>query len=202
MDDSWKPGPGTTLTGATVELAVADPDRDAAELFAALDHDDSWIHVRNRPRSAEDMAGLIGTLNADPAWVVWVVRLRQPVGGLPAGAVVGMTSYLDVAPEDARGEIGFTVYTPPVWATAVNPECKLLLMDHAFTTLGWRRLQLKTDIRNRRSQAAIEKLGAVREGVLRQHMRRPDGSLRDTVVYSVVADEWEPVKAGLQARLP
>lgn len=201
MDDSWKPSRDTILAGTTVELSIADPDRDADELFDSLNHDDSWIHVRNRPRSASEMADLIRVLNADPAWVVWVVRLRQPVGGLAAGAVAGMTSYLDVAPDDARGEIGFTVYTPPVWATAVNPECKLLLMDYAFNTLGWQRLQLKTDIRNRRSQAAIEKLGAVREGVLRQHMRRPDGSLRDTVVYSVVADEWESVKTGLEARL-
>lgn len=87
MDDSWKPSRDTILAGTTVELSIADPDRDADELFDSLNHDDSWIHVRNRPRSAPEMADLIRVLNADPAWVVWVVRLRQPVGGLAAGAV-------------------------------------------------------------------------------------------------------------------
>jgi len=201
MDQSWKPSSDTVLTGATVELTVADPERDAPDLFAALDDDDSWIHVRNRPTSVDEMAELIRGRNADPGWVLWVVRLRQPLGGLEPGAAVGMTSYLDVSPEDDRGEIGFTVYAPEVWATKVNPECKLLLMDYGFGVLGWRRIQLKTDIRNKRSQAAIEKLGAVREGILRQHMRRRDGSLRDTVMYSVVADEWPSVRTGLETRL-
>ena len=201
MNQSWKPAPDTVLTGATVELTVADAVRDASDLFTALNHDDSWIHVRNRPTSVDEMAHLIRTLNADPSWVMWTVRLRVSLGGLPAGAAVGTTSYLDVAPDDARGEIGFTVYAPEVWATKVNPECKLLLMDYGFGVLGWRRLQLKTDIRNKRSQAAIEKLGAVREGILRQHMRRRDGSLRDTVMYSVVADEWPSVRTGLETRL-
>lgn len=201
MTVEWKPSSDTVLRGSTVELSVADAARDAEALFAALDVDDSWIHVRNRPTNVAALGELIGRLNADPAWLVWVVRLVRPLGELPAGSVVGMTSYLDVSPDDARGEIGFTVYAPPVWATMVNPECKLLLMDFAFGELGWQRVQLKTDIRNKRSQAAIEKLGAVREGILRQHMRRADGSLRDTVMYSVVADEWDSVRAGLEARL-
>ena len=201
MTVTWKPPADTVLTGNTVELTVANAERDAADLFAALNTDDSWIHVRNRPTDVEGMGELITTLNDNPTWLMWTVRLRQPLSGLPAGAAVGMTSYLDVSTEYSRGEIGFTVYTPPVWATTVNPECKLLLMAFAFEQLKWQRVQLKTDIRNTRSQAAISKLGAVREGILRQHMRRRDGSLRDTVLYSVVADEWDSVKAGLQARL-
>ena len=201
MTVTWKPAADTVLTGDNVELTVADAARDAADLFAALDTDESWIHVRNRPNDVAAMAELIDSRNADPTWLMWTVRLRKPLSGLPAGAAVGTTSYLDVSTVDARGEIGFTVYTPPVWATKVNPECKLLLMDFAFEQLEWQRVQLKTDIRNARSQAAIAKLGAVREGILRQHMRRRDGSLRDTVLFSVVADEWESVKAGLQARL-
>jgi len=201
MDQSWKPSADTVLTGHTVELRVGDPERDAADLFAALDVDDSWIHVRNRPTDVAGMAELIRGRNADPTWVLWVVRLTQPMNGLPAGAAVGMTSYLEVSPDDARGEIGFTVYAPPVWATRVNPECKLMLLDFGFGEVGWQRIQLKTDIRNKRSQAAIEKLGAVREGILRQHMRRRDGSLRDTVMYSIVADEWPAVRASLESRL-
>jgi aminoglycoside 6'-N-acetyltransferase len=76
-----------------------------------------------------------------------------------------------------------------------------MLLDFGFGEVGWQRIQLKTDIRNKRSQAAIEKLGAVREGILRQHMLRRDGSLRDTVIYSIVADEWPAVRASLESRL-
>jgi len=201
MSQMWKPSPDTVLTGCTVTLTVADPDRDAADLFAALDFDDSWIHVRDRPTDLNAMAQMMRDRADSPSWLMWTVRLAAPLGDLPAGAVVGTTSYLEVVPRDSRGEIGFTVYTPPVWATTVNPECKLLLMAFAFEQLGWQRVELKTDIRNTRSQAAIAKLGAVREGILRQHMRRRDGSLRDTVMYSVVADEWDSVRAGLDARL-
>ena len=201
MSHSWKPTSDTVLAGRTVTLTVADPDRDAADLFAALDFDDSWIHVRDRPTDVEAMAQMMRDRAGTPSWLMWTVRLATPLGDLPAGAAVGTTSYLEVVPRDSRGEIGFTVYTPPVWATTVNPECKLLLMGFAFEQLGWQRVELKTDIRNTRSQAAIAKLGAVREGILRQHMLRRDGSLRDTVMYSVVADEWDSVRAGLEARL-
>jgi len=201
MTVQWKPAADTVLSGSSVVLTVADADRDAADLFAALDTDDSWIHVANRPTSVDGMAELIRARQADPSWMMWTVRLAAPLGDLPAGAAVGTTSYLEVVPGDARGEIGFTVYAPPVWATKVNPECKFLLMAFGFEELEWQRIQLKTDIRNTRSQAAISKLGAVREGILRQHMRRRDGSLRDTVMFSVVADEWESVREGLVTRL-
>jgi ribosomal-protein-alanine N-acetyltransferase len=115
--------------------------------------------------------------------------------------VVGMTSYLDIAEEHRRLEIGSTWIGRPWQGTAVNPECKLLLMAHAFETLGALRVQLKTDARNRQSQRAIEKLGAVREGVLRKHMVLPDGHVRDTVMYSVTHEEWPAVRAGLEERL-
>ena len=124
---------------------------------------------------------------------MWTVR--------SAGAVVGTTSYLDVSLIDARLEIGFTAYAPRCWGTAVNPTCKFLLMSWAFEEAGFTRVQLKTDIRNLRSQAAIERLGAHREGVLRCYQRRQDGTLRDTVMYSVLLEEWPRVKLRLQDRL-
>jgi len=88
-----------------------------------------------------------------------------------------------------------------VWRTAVNPECKLLLLAHAFDVLGLNRVSLCTDVRNARSQAAIEKLGAVKEGVLRAHMITQGGRVRDSVMYSIVRDDWPRVKERLTARL-
>lgn len=118
-----------------------------------------------------------------------------------SGRAVGITSYLDIDQAHRRLEIGFTWTGKPWQRTAVNPECKLLLLEHAFDTLGAVRVQLKTDARNTQSQRAIEKLGAVREGVLRKHMILPDGHMRDTVMYSITDEEWPAVRAGLESRL-
>jgi RimJ/RimL family protein N-acetyltransferase len=126
---------------------------------------------------------------------VWVVRAPHN------GALVGSTRYLNIEAAHARVEIGHTWYAPSVWAGVVNPACKFALMQYGFVELGLNRIELKTDIRNTRSQAAIGKLGAKREGVFRAHMIRPDGSLRDTVYFSVVRDEWPAVSEGLRARL-
>lgn len=123
----------------------------------------------------------------------FAVRLRD-------GRFVGSTSYLDIQLQHKRIEIGSTWYAPDVWATAVNPECKLLLMRHAYEVLGVRRVALVTDLRNERSQAAIAKLGAVREGVLRNHMVTQGGRARDSVVFSVTVEEWPAVRKGLEAR--
>ena len=117
------------------------------------------------------------------------------------GEAVGGTSLFDYAEVHKRGEIGYTWHAKRVWRTAVNTECKLLLLRHAFETMGLNRVQLKTDARNERSQAAIARLGAVREGVLRAHMVMPDGWVRDSVMFSIVAREWPTVKAGLAAKL-
>lgn len=111
---------------------------------------------------------------------------------------MGSKSYLDVAPEHLRIEIGWTWLGAPARRTAVNTECKLLLLRHAFETLGCGRVQLKTDGRNLRSQTAIARLGAVREGVLRKHVILPDGFVRDTVMFSITADEWPGVRARLE----
>lgn len=117
-----------------------------------------------------------------------------------AGRAVGTTSYLDVSLADARLEIGFTAYSPSVWGTEVNPECKLLLMGWAFDH-GFGRVQLKTDIRNVRSQRAILGLGATFEGSLRRYQRRADGTVRDTAMFSVTAEEWPGVRERLRRRL-
>ncbi len=115
------------------------------------------------------------------------------------GELAGSTRYGDLRPADSGVEIGWTWLHPRFMGTGVNRRMKLLLLSHAFEDMGMERVQIKTDILNRRSQRAIEKLGAVKEGVLRAHMRRPDGTMRDTVMYSVTKAEWPQVRAGLEA---
>ncbi len=187
----WPVPHGCILAVGGVQLTLA-TEADAPELFDALDHEAVWIHVKGRPASP---AGWVTVLNAAPAIgrTPWTVRLD--------GAVVGTSSYLEVSPGDARLEIGFTTYAPSAWGTIVNPACKLLLMQWAFEVAGMGRVQLKTDIRNARSQAAIAKLGAQFEGVLRRYQRRADDTVRDTVLLSVLADEWPTVKRRLEVRV-
>ncbi len=117
---------------------------------------------------------------------------------LASGRVAGATRYLNIAPKDRGLEIGGTWYGPEFQRTAVNTECKYLLLKHAFETLGCIRVQLKTDLRNERSQKAIERIGAVREGALRNHMILPDGRYRHSVFYSILDTEWEGVKKRLE----
>jgi RimJ/RimL family protein N-acetyltransferase len=117
------------------------------------------------------------------------------------GRPVGMTRYLNIEEAHKKLEIGSTWYEPSVWAGAVNPECKLLLMRHAFETLKFNRVEYKTDARNARSRAAIAKLGATQEGILRKHMIMADGYVRDSVYFSIIDTEWPAVKAGLEKRL-
>jgi RimJ/RimL family protein N-acetyltransferase len=123
------------------------------------------------------------------------------VVALPSQEVVGTTCYLDVTPSARGVEIGWTWYSPRVWGTSVNPEAKLLLMRHAFEGWGAIRVYFKTDMLNERSRAALEKLGASFEGALRNHRIRRDGSYRASAVYSVIAEEWPDVEAGLLERL-
>lgn len=114
---------------------------------------------------------------------------------------VGVTAYLDLVRPERTLEVGGTVYARPWWAGRVNPSCKYLLLRHAFDELGAERVALKTDVLNTRSQGAIARLGAVREGVLRSTITRRDGTRRDTVYFSVLRAEWPGVRAGLLERL-
>jgi RimJ/RimL family protein N-acetyltransferase len=196
----WPPSKDIVLHGQCVELTQADPDRDASELFAALDHDAVWQHVAGRPADARGYTDILNQA-VDAGRLPWVVRLTTDRAGFRAGAVVGTSSYLEISPRDARLEIGFTAYTPAVWAGVVNPEAKLLLLGYAFETLNAGRVQLKTDVRNVRSQQAIARLGAHYEGTLRRYQRRADDTVRDTVLFSILADEWPAARASLIARL-
>jgi RimJ/RimL family protein N-acetyltransferase len=120
---------------------------------------------------------------------------------LASGRVAGATRYMNILPRDRGLEIGGTWYGLEFQRTAVNTECKYLLLRHAFETLGCIRVQLKTDRRNERSQKAIERIGAVKEGVLRNHMILPHGRYRDSVFYSIIDTEWSAVKKRLEEML-
>jgi N-acetyltransferase len=196
----WPPASDAVLTGGTVRLTPT-VEADLEELRAALDDERVWRHLPlPRPPDVDAMRAMFGAWR-DRGLHPWTLRLLVAVGDVPAGSVVGWSSYLDVRVDDARCEIGGTAYAVPVWGTAVNPETKLLLLTYAFEELRMGRVQLKTDVRNVRSQRAIAGLGATYEGVLRRYQRRADGTVRDSVLFSVTAEEWPTVRARLESRL-
>lgn len=127
-------------------------------------------------------------------WIHFSVRDRA------SGKLIGQTGYMAIDTRNERAEIGATWYTRAFQGGATNPECKCLLLGHAFAC-GAIRVELKTHARNARSRAAIAKLGAKEEGVLRRHMKMPDGTVRDTVYFSILDHEWPAVKAALEARI-
>jgi len=154
---------------------------------------------------------LYNTIRTEQQMHSWVLDLldRQTKGTdlpfavihLESGRVIGATRYLNIRPQDRALEIGGTWYSVEFQRTAVNTECKYLLLKHAFEGLKCIRVQFKTDLRNERSQRALERIGAVKEGILRSHMITPDGYIRDSVFYSILASEWSVVKARLEEKL-
>ncbi len=186
-----------TLTGKHIRLEPLRPAH-ARALVEAGRSEEIWTWMPTRPVTAESMDRWIEKAMQAEAqgheYPFVVVRLEDD-------RVIGSTRYLDVQEEDRTVEIGWTWYSPDAWGGVVNPEAKYLLMRHAFD--DWRaiRVALKTDIKNVHSQAAIEKLGARYEGSLRNQRIRPDGSYRDTVIFSIIESEWPEVKARLEVRL-
>ncbi|WP_433391623.1 bifunctional pyridoxamine 5'-phosphate oxidase family protein/GNAT family N-acetyltransferase [Micromonospora sp. KLBMP9576] len=171
----------------------------AGELHAATADPEVWRHLGG-PQPADPAGTAAGIATALAAHrrgerVPWVQRCAV------TGAVVGTTSFYEVDPERRAVAIGYTWLGRPWWRTGINTEAKLLLLTRAFEELDAVRVVWHTDIRNERSQRAIERLGASREGVLRRHRQRPDGSWRDTVQYSMTADEWPNAQATLRERL-
>jgi N-acetyltransferase len=166
-------------------------------LARAADHEAIWDHMP-MPGHGDNFSAWFGlslAIAGSGKEAVWAVRT------LVDDRLVGSTRYLAVEPAHRRVEVGHTWYAPDVWATKVNPACKFMLFRYGFDDLGLNRIELKTDNRNARSQAAIAKLGAQREGVFRAHMVRRDGSLRDSVYFSVVRSDWPTVRQRLASRL-
>ena len=183
-----------SLTGKYVRL---EPMTEAhVPGLAAIGLDDSiWEHMLyGKVRSEEDIHRWVRDILSRSDLPFVAIHLAS-------GRVAGATRYLNIVPENRGLEIGGTWYGLEFQRTAVNTECKYLLLKHAFETLGCIRVQFKTDMRNERSQRAIERIGAKQEGVLRNHMILPDGRYRDSVYYSIIDNEWPGVKARLEEML-
>jgi N-acetyltransferase len=186
--------PTVTLEGRGVRLEPLGRAHEGALKAAAADGQLWTLHFTSVPEPEKTLA-YIDTALEDCAKGIrapWVVR------ELAGGRIVGSTSYHDIIPAARRVEIGYTWYAKSVQRTRVNTACKLRLLEHAFDTLGCSVVGLRTDNQNSRSQAAIERLGAKRDGVIRRQSLRRDGTLRDTVMYSITDDEW---RAGIRERL-
>jgi RimJ/RimL family protein N-acetyltransferase len=187
-----------TLMGRVVRLEPI-AERHIADLTKVGLEEDIWRYMRY---------GKMETIEQLADWVRELLVLQEQGTDLPCvvisvktGMAVGCTRYLNIDRIDRSVEIGGTWYGLDYQGTLVNTECKYLLMKHAFEVLGCIRVWYKTDARNLRSQRALERLGVIKEGVLRNHMILPDGYIRDSVVYSLLPDEWPQVKTKLETRL-
>ncbi len=186
------------LENAHVRLRPFDPGTDGPELYALAERAPEIFRLWSY-RGPGDWVG---------QWIE-SIRHRTDDGTMipfaltrPAdGAFLGVTSFLSPSEVNRSVEIGMTCYVPEAQGTAVNPSCKRLLMGHVFENWGARRVQYQIDNRNERSKAAVRKLGAVLEGVLRNHRTLPDGFVRDTAFFSILDREWPDVKARLDARI-
>jgi N-acetyltransferase len=180
--------------------------------------------VRLEPMSKEHIAGLQAAARDGALWELWYTVVPAPqeteayvaeamrglegghmlpwvVRDLDSGAVVGSTRYHDIVAGIDRVEIGYTWYAKSRQRSHVNTTCKLMLLEHAFETLGCKVVGLRTDNFNLRSQRAIEALGAKKDGVIRHHKARRDGTVRDSHIYSIILSEWPDVKRHLEFRL-
>ncbi len=187
-----------TLTGNLVRLAPLSLDY-LPDLTAAGKDESIWQYMRY---------GAVTDEAAMRRFIHYLLDLQALGADLPfavihlaTGKAAGMTRYMNIEPANRALEIGGTWYGVDYQRTGVNTECKFLLLRHAFEDLDCVRVQIKTDLRNERSQRAIERLGAVKEGVLRDHMILPDGTLRSSVYYSILAQEWPGVKERLMGMM-
>jgi RimJ/RimL family protein N-acetyltransferase len=185
------------LTGKHVRLEPLDFSH-AEQMYEAGKYEEIWTYMSTVVRTPEDVQQFIAS----------ALEAQKAGGELPfaiidqhSNRVIGSTRYLNISRKEKHLEIGYTWLTPSVWKTPVNTECKWLLLQHAFERLGCIRVQLKTDLRNLNSQRAIARLGAVREGVLRNERIVRDGYVRDAVYFSIIDREWEAVKLKLQVLL-
>ena len=186
-----------TLEGRGVRLEPMGPEHADALAEAAADGELWNLFFTFVPAPDEVTAYIDTALEGQAAghMLPWVVRLAD------TGAVIGSTRYHDILPHVDRVEIGYTWYGASHQRTHVNTACKILLMTHAFETVGCGVVGLRTDGMNLRSQRAIEALGAKKDGVLRNHSLRRYGSVRDDVMYSVLLHEWPDIKRHLETRL-
>ena len=186
-----------TLEARGIRLEPMSPSHES-ELRAAATDGRLWeLWFTAVPEPEQVSKYIVDALSGQQAghMLPWVVR------DVASDSIVGSTRYHDIVPNVDRVEIGYTWYSASRQRTNVNTTCKLLLLTHAFETLGCAVVGLRTDNFNFRSQRAIVALGAKKDGVIRHHMARRDGSVRDSVMYSILAAEWPDVKRHLELRL-
>ena len=192
----WPPQP-VTLESETVRLEPLAPEHALALRAAAADGRlwELWFTSVPTPEGAPAYveSALLGQSRG--TMLPFAVRDRA------SGEIIGSTRYCNIETDRPRLEIGYTWYAKRFQKSAVNTECKLLLLSHAFESLGCLAVEFRTNWFNFASREAIARLGAKQDGVLRSHMLNPDGSLRDTVVFSIIAPEWPGVRKHLQFRL-
>lgn len=191
-----KPIP-VTLEGHGIRLEPLLPEHEEALTVAATDGELWNLWFTSVPEPGETGSYIASALAGQAAghMLPWVVR------ELTTGNIVGTTRYHDMVADIDRVEIGYTWYAASWQRSHVNTTCKLLLLAHAFDGLGCKVVGLRTDNFNFRSQRAIEALGAKKDGVLRHHQARRDGTVRDSVMYSILVEEWPDVKRHLESRL-
>jgi len=186
------------LTARTIRLEPLALGHVPGLAAATLGDEAVWRWLPAFPADEPELLALVaGALAEAGAGTRYPFAIIDVTSGQP----VGSSSYLDIDPANRRIEIGWTWLASAVWRTSVNTEAKLALLGHAFDTLGFERVAFKTHHNNLRSQQAIARLGAVREGTLRHHMLHRDGTWRDSVYYSILSAEWPAVQARLRARL-
>lgn len=186
-----------TLEGHGVRLEPLTPDHEAA-LIAAASEGRLWeLWYTSVPAPDETKSYIAAALDGQRAGTMLPFAVRE----LSTGAIVGSTRYHDIVTQVDRVEIGWTWYAKSWQRTNVNTGCKLLLLGHAFDSLGCQVVGLRTDNFNFASQRAIADLGAKRDGVIRHHYQRRDGTVRDSVMFSILAAEWFDVKRHLLTRL-
>ncbi len=186
------------LQGSLVRLEPLGARHFETVAAAALSHPAIWKHIPYPVRERADVERLFGI--AERAHEAESSLVFATCVG-PEGRVVGSTSIVLVDPQTPSVEIGRTWILPEYQRTRVNTEAKFLQFSHCFEALGIARVELKTDALNERSRAAIRRIGATEEGTFRRHMRRHDGTLRDSMYFSVIAEEWPRVKARLEEML-
>ena len=170
----------------------------AEVIFQAGDSEEIWQYL---PDDLITMENVLSWIEGQLQQQVSGTRLAYAVFDKQSGLAVGSSSLLNFDSGNRSIEIGWTWLTRAIWGSRINPAKKLLMMTHCFEQLGCVRVQFKTDRNNARSRKALEKIGAQFEGVLRSHMRRRNGTWRDSAFYSVIADEWPAVRNALEQRL-
>ena len=183
----------TTLTARGIALVPLSLDHEAGLRAAAADGELWQLRVTSVPEPEQTRAYIEAALQMREAGNRFAFAVTEEA----TGTVLGSTSFHDILPAVKRVEIGYTWYAKRCQRTHVNTTCKLLMLTHAFDTLGCRTVGWRTDNFNFASQRAIERLGAKKDGVIRGHAMRRDGTIRDTVMYSLTAGEWPEVKAHL-----